>query len=73
MASTADSIERDVHDIAFLLEQSLLAAEKPNHVEKMYSAEQALNLLERATTVGHFELAKTEPIRKKQLLSDQAG
>jgi hypothetical protein len=57
-----DSIQRDVHDIAFLLEQALRAAEKSNEVASKDYAHQALTLLQRAVTRGHFDPEKIKPV-----------
>ena len=73
--SQADSVERDVHDITFLLEQSWKAAEKSDDAARKDYAHQALALLQRSVTRGNFELAKVEPVLTliRQLLSDQIG
>lgn len=69
-----ESIQRDIRDITFLLQQSLLSAKNPqyDHAGKTYYAQEALILLERATTVGNLDTAKIEPvfILIKQLLRD---
>ena len=59
-----DSIQRDVADIAFLLQQSLISAKNPHHdrAGKTYYAREALTLVERATTVGNLDMAKIEPV-----------
>src|SRR5262245_48011054 len=69
-----DAIERDIHDITFLLEQSWKAAEQSKHAERKDYAQQALTVLQRGVTLGHFDLAKTEPVVMliRQLLSDQS-
>ena len=69
-----DSIQRDVQDITFLLQQSLLSSENPNHdrAGKKYYAQEALTVLRRATTVGHFDPATIEPVLEliRRLLTD---
>ena len=69
-----DSIQRDVQDITFLLEQSLLSSENPDHdrAGKKYYAQEALTVLHRAMTVGHFDPATIEPVLEliKRLLTD---
>jgi hypothetical protein len=59
-----DSIQRDVQDITFLLEQSLRSSENPHHdrAGKKYYAQEALIVLDRATTVGNFDPANVEPV-----------
>jgi hypothetical protein len=69
-----DSIQRDVHDLTFLLELSLRAAEESRHSEKRDYAQQALALLQRGARLGHFDLGKAEPVLTLiRHLSDQAG
>jgi hypothetical protein len=69
-----DSIQRDVRDITFLLQQSLLSAKNPqyDHAGKTYYAQEALLVLERATTVGNLDTTMMEPVFAliKQLLKD---
>jgi hypothetical protein len=60
--SKQDSIQRDIYDITFLLEQAYRAAEKTNDVAMKDSAHQALSLLQRAVARGHFDPGKVEPI-----------
>jgi hypothetical protein len=71
----ADSVERDVHDITFLLEQSWKATEKSDDAVRKDYAHQALALLQRSVTRGNFERTKVEPVLTliRQLLSDQIG
>ena len=71
----ADSVERDVHDITFLLEQSWKAAEKSDDAARKDYAHQALALLDRSVTRGSFERTQVEPVLTliRQLLSDQIG
>jgi hypothetical protein len=57
-----DSIQRDVHDITFSLEQAWKAAEHSTHTERKDDAEQALLTLQRATERGYFDRLKTEPV-----------
>jgi hypothetical protein len=69
-----ESIQRDVQDIMFLLQQSLLSSENPRHdrAGKRYYAQEALVLLDRATTVGNFDPAIVEPVLAliRHLLTD---
>ena len=69
-----ESIQRDVDDITFLLQQSLLSSENPHHdrAGKKYYAQEALTVLHRATTVGHFDPATIEPVLEliRRLLTD---
>ena len=69
-----ESIQRDVQDIMFLLQQSLLSSENPRHdrAGKKYYAQEALVLLDRATTVGNFDPAIVEPVLAliRHLLTD---
>ena len=60
--SRQDSIQRDVHDITFLLEQAWKAAEKSNDAAMQDYAQQALTLLQRAVRRGHFDPDKIEPV-----------
>lgn len=60
--SKQDSIQRDVYDITFLLEQAWRAAEKSNDAAMKDYAQQALTLLQRAVTRGHFDPEKIEPV-----------
>jgi hypothetical protein len=68
------SIQRDVEDITFLLQQSLLSSENPHHdrAGKQYYAQEALAVLHRATTVGHFDPVTIEPVLEliRRLLTD---
>jgi len=52
----------------------LLSAKNPNydHAGKAYYAQEALTVLERATTVGNLDTAKVEPVLTfiRQLLKD---
>lgn len=57
-----DSIQRDIHDITFLLEQAWRAAEKVNDAAMKDSAHQALSLLQQAVARGHLDPDKVEPI-----------
>ncbi len=57
-----DSIQRDVYDITFMLEQAWRAAEKFNDTAMKDYAQQALTLLQRAVTQGHFDPDKIEPV-----------
>ncbi len=57
-----DTIQRDVHDIMFLLDQSWKASEKSDDVARKEYAQQALKLLERSAARGYFDLAKAEPV-----------
>lgn len=60
--SKQDSIQRDIYDITFLLEQAWRAAEKVNDAAMKDAAHQALSLLQRAVAQGHFDPDKVEPI-----------
>ncbi len=60
--SKQDSIQRDVHDVTFLLEQAWRAAEKSNDAAKKEYAHQALTVLQRAVMRGHFDPDKIEPV-----------
>ena len=70
-----DTIQRDVHDIVFLLDRSWKAAEKSDHVARKDYAQQALTLLERSAARGYFDLTKAEPVLVliRQLLSERPG
>lgn len=57
-----DSIQRDIYDITFLLEQAWRAAEKVNDAAMKDSAHHALSLLQRAVAQGHFDPGTVEPI-----------
>lgn len=65
-----DSIQRDIYDITFLLEQAWRAAENVNDTAMKDSAHQALSLLQRAVAQGHFDPGTVEPIFRliRQLL-----
>jgi hypothetical protein len=71
----ADFVERDIHDITFLLDQSWKAAEKSDDAARKDYAHQALALLQRSVTRGSFERTQVEPVFTliRQLLSDQIG
>ena len=58
-----DMIRRDVHDITFSLELAWKAAEHSRDAETKDYAEQALLILQRGMARGHFDRAKTEPVR----------
>ncbi len=60
--SKQDSLEREIYDITFLLEQSWRAAENVNDAAMKDSAHQALSLLQRAVAQGHFDPGTVEPI-----------
>ena len=60
--SKQDSIQRDVYDITFFLEQAVKAAERANEVAMKDNAHQALTLLQRAVKQGHFDPAQIEPV-----------
>jgi hypothetical protein len=66
-----DTIQRDVHDIMFLVNESWKAAEKSDDVARKDYAQQALTLLKRSASRGYFDLAKAEPVLTliQQLLS----
>jgi hypothetical protein len=66
-----DTIQRDVHDIVFLLDRSWKAAEKSDHIARKEYAQQALTLLERSAARGYFDLAKAKPVLAliRQLMS----
>ena len=60
--SKQDSIERDVYDITFFLEQAWRAAEKGNGEAMRENAHHALTLLQRAVARGHFDQTQIEPV-----------
>ena len=70
--SGQDSIQRDIYDITYLLQEALNAAENSNEVLKKDYAHQALALLQRAARHGHFEPEHIEPVFTliRQLLPD---
>jgi hypothetical protein len=55
-------IQRDIHDIIFLLSQSWKAAKKSNDVAQKDYAQQALTLLQRSAAQGYFDLVKAKPV-----------
>ncbi len=57
------SIQRDVHDIGYLLEQAYKAAQSGNGAATQDYARQALALLQRAVSRGHFLPEDIAPIR----------
>lgn len=57
-----DTIQRDVQDIVFLLNQSWKAAEKSDDAGRKEYAKQALALLERSAERGYFDLGKAKPV-----------
>lgn len=73
--SRREFIQRDIHDITFLLQQSLRSAAKSNHAEQQYYAKQALLLLQRGIAAGHFGARQTAPVLSliHQLLSKQTS
>jgi hypothetical protein len=60
--SKQDSIERDVYDITFFLEQAWRAAESGNGEAMREYAHQALAVLQRAVARGHFDQTQVEPV-----------
>jgi hypothetical protein len=56
-----DILQRDIHDIIFLLSQSWKAPKKSNDVAQKDYAQQALTLLQRSAAQGYFDLAKAKP------------
>ena len=60
--SGQDSIQRDIYDITYLLQEALKAAENSNEVLKKDYAHQALALLQRAARHGHFKSEHIEPV-----------
>jgi biopolymer transport protein ExbB/TolQ len=70
-----DSTDRAIHDITYLIEQSWKAAEKSNHAARKDHAKQAEALLLRSMRIGHFDIAKVNPVLTliQELVSDQAG
>ena len=69
-----DSTDRAIHDITYLIEQSWKAAQKSNHAARKDHAKQAEALLLRSMRIGHFDLAKVNPVLTliQELVSDQA-
>ncbi len=57
-----DSVEREIYDITFLLEQACRAADTANDAAMKGSAYQALFLLQRAVARGDFDPGTVEPI-----------
>lgn len=57
-----ESIQRDIHDLTFLLERAWRAAEQANDTAMKDYAHQALALLQRAVRGGHFNPAQIEPV-----------
>ena len=70
-----DTIQRDVHDIVFLLEQSWKAVEKSDDAARKDYARRALTLLERSAARGYFDLTKAEPVLVliRHLLAERFG
>ena len=70
-----DSTDRAIHDITYLIEQAWKAAEKSNHAARKDHAKQAEALLLRSMRIGHFDIAKVNPVLTliQELVSDQAG
>lgn len=68
--SKPDTVQRDVYDITFLLEQAVRAAEKANDAAMKDYAHEALRLLQRAVAQGNFDPAQVEPVMRliRQLL-----
>ncbi|ALA61105.1 hypothetical protein [Nitrospira moscoviensis] len=60
--SRQDSIQRDLHDIVFFLDQSVNAAEKSDHEARREYAGEALVLLQRGMTAGYFDETKAQPV-----------
>jgi hypothetical protein len=60
--SQQDSIQRDVYDITFLLEQAWRAAEAANDAAMKDYAHHALTVLQRAVSRGYFEPKQIEPV-----------
>ena len=60
--SQQESIQRDVYDITFLLEQAWRAAEAANDTSMKEYAHHALTVLQRAVWRGHFEPNEIEPV-----------
>lgn len=56
------SIQRDVYDISYLLEQAVKASQASNHAATRDYARQALALLQRAVTRGHFNPEDVAPV-----------
>ena len=70
-----DATDRAIHDITYLIEQSWKAAEKSNHAERKDHAKQAPALLLRSMRMGHFDIAKANPVLTliQELLSEPGG
>lgn len=60
--SKQDSIQRDIYDITYLLEQALKASQAANHEAMTDYAHQALSLLQRAINRGHFRADDVAPV-----------
>lgn len=60
--SKQDSIQRDIYDITYLLEQALKASQAANHEAMKDYAHHALTLLQRAVNRGHFRADDVAPV-----------
>ncbi|ALA60429.1 hypothetical protein [Nitrospira moscoviensis] len=59
------SIQRDVHDITYLVEQAVKASITDNHVSAQEYARQASALLQRALTRDHFHPDDVAPVMRE--------
>ncbi len=57
-----ESIERDVYDITYLLDEAVKSAAAGNRPATHDFAQQALTLLQRAVRVGHFDAGEIAPV-----------
>ncbi|BCA54528.1 hypothetical protein W02_16680 [Nitrospira sp. KM1] len=71
----SDQTQRDVHDITFLLEQSLKSADKADHTRRKEYAKEALRLLRHSAAQGSLNLDKATPVLTllNRLLRDRSG
>lgn len=60
--SKQESIQRDIYDISYLLEQAIKASRAANHAARDEYARQALTLLQRAINRGHFRPEDVAPV-----------
>jgi hypothetical protein len=68
------SIQRDVHDITYLVEQAVKASKTDNHVSAQEYARQASALLQRALTRDHFHPDDVAPVMRElqRLIPDRS-
>ncbi len=60
--SKQTSIQRDISDISYLMEQAVKASQASNHTAMREYARHALALLKRAVTRGHFNPEDVAPV-----------